>query len=111
LAVVIARLVVMLPLRLMLLVPALRELDLPVITYLANMSSCYLATGVMVAAVLSVQHTLPFEAGSVTLLVASVLVGTITYPLALLVLDRGLAAEMRTIAKEIVSTAKAQAQL
>jgi O-antigen/teichoic acid export membrane protein len=110
LAVVIARLVVMLPLRLMLLVPALRELGLPVTAYLGSMSSCLLATGVMTVAVLFVQHTLPFAAGSVKLLVASVLVGASTYPLALLILDRGLGAEVRTIASDIISTSKSQVQ-
>ena len=105
--VVAARLIVTVPIRGSVLLPCLWRLGIPLRTYLAAMTSPLLATGLMTAVVLVVQHVLLPEAGHMKRLVVSVLAGTLAYPGALLFLDRGLVAEVGIIARDVVSRAKA----
>ena len=105
--VVATRLVAMVPIRGSLLLPCLRELRIPFRTYLVTMASPLLATGLMTAAVLAVRHVLLAEAGHLERLVVSALTGALAYPGALLFLDRGLMAELGTIARDLVSRPKA----
>jgi O-antigen/teichoic acid export membrane protein len=105
--VVTARLVATLPVRATLLLPSLWRLQIPVRTYLATMTSPVVATGLMAVVVWVVQHALLSEAGRVERLIVSALAGALAYPAALLFLDRGLVKEVGTIARDLVSRAKA----
>lgn len=99
-----ARLIAMLPLRLTLLIPSLRELGLPLSGYLSSLTAPLTATGVMAAAVLAIQHGGLGSEGHLQRLMVAVIVGGATYPLALLLLDRGIGTEVKTTVRELLST-------
>jgi PST family polysaccharide transporter len=105
--VAVARVVAMVPLRLTLLVPCLWALAVPMRTYLRNLVSPMLATALMSAAVLTVRHTLPSDARPIERLGVSVLVGAVTYVVAILLLDRTVGTDLRHVAKDLLSTSKA----
>ena len=106
-AVVLTRLVVVVPLRMTLVLPALAEIDLSVGEYLGKLASPLVATGLMVLAVLFVQHGLPFHMTSVEGLVTEILVGAGTYIVALFLLDRTLSTELKTVARDLLSVSQA----
>jgi O-antigen/teichoic acid export membrane protein len=105
--VVTARLVFMVPLRTTLLLPCLRTLRIPIRAYLGTLASPAIASGWMAGVMLAVQHVLLSEAGPVARIVASVMAGALTYPAVLLFLDREVAAEVGTVARDLVSRSKA----
>jgi O-antigen/teichoic acid export membrane protein len=105
-AVAIARLMASLPLRLSLLLPALRELDLSFATYLRNMLAPILATGVMAAAVATVRHVLMPDALRPEALVLSVTTGALSYTITLLCLDPGLVRDFRAMARDLFSASE-----
>jgi hypothetical protein len=105
-AVAIARLMASLPLRLSLLLPALRELDLSFATYLRNMLAPILATGVMAAAVATVRHVLMPDALRPEALVFSVTTGALSYTITLLCLDPGLVRDFRAMARDLFSASE-----
>jgi O-antigen/teichoic acid export membrane protein len=107
--VALARLVAMFPLRATLLLPCLWRLGIPVRAFLATMASPLIATGLMTAAVLVVRAALLSESGPPTRLAATAVTGAVVYAGALLLLDRGLVAEVGVIARDLVSKPKAGA--
>jgi O-antigen/teichoic acid export membrane protein len=106
-AVMVMRLIVVVPLRLTLVVPALTEVDLSVGEYLRGLASPLGATALMVVSVVFVQHGLPFPMSPVEGLVAEVLAGAATYLVALFLLDRTLGSELRIVARELLSGSRA----
>jgi len=106
-AVVLTRLVVVVPLRMTLVLPALAEIDLSVGEYLGKLASPLGATALMVAAVLFLQHGLPFQMTPVEGLVTEILVGAGTYIVALFLLDRTLSTELKTVARDLLSVSQA----
>lgn len=105
--VVTARLFFMVPLRATLLLPCLRTLQIPLGGYLGTLVSPAVATGAMAGVVLVIQYVLLPEAGPVARIVTSAMAGALTYPAVLLFLDRDVAAEVGTIARDLVSRPKA----
>lgn len=103
----VARLIGIIPLRMLLLLPSLRELGLPLTQYLSGLTSPLAATAVMAAGVLALQHALSGWAGPVERLVLGIGTGALIYPAALLLLDGGLGTEMKTITRDLFSTSKA----
>jgi len=101
--VVTARLILMVPLRATLVLPSLRALQVPIRSYLGTLVSAATATGAMAAVVVMVQHFLVPEMGGAGRIVASVVAGGLTYPAVLLFVDREMAAEVGTIAHDLVS--------
>jgi hypothetical protein len=106
-AVVLTRLVVVVPLRMTLVLPALAEIDLSVGEYLGKLASPLGATALMVGAVLFLQHGLPFHMTLVEGLVTEILVGAGTYIVALFLLDRTLSTELKTVARDLLSVSQA----
>jgi teichuronic acid exporter len=106
-AVVLTRLVVVVPLRMTLVLPALAEIDLSVGEYLGKLASPLGATALMVGAVLLLQHGLPFHMTPVEGLVTEILVGAGTYIVALFLLDRTLSTELKTVARDLLSVSQA----
>jgi O-antigen/teichoic acid export membrane protein len=104
--VALARVITMVPLRLWNLAVALDELELSMTTYATNMLSPALAGGVMATIVLLVRHGLFQLVSAPERLIASMIVGVVAYPVALLLIDRGLGVEVRTICRELVLSAK-----
>jgi O-antigen/teichoic acid export membrane protein len=104
--VTLARLVAMIPLRATLLLPCLWRLGIPMRAYLATMASPLIATGLMTAAVLLVQIGLLAEAGPSARLTATAITGAAVYAGTLLLLDRGLVAEVGVIARDVVSKSR-----
>jgi O-antigen/teichoic acid export membrane protein len=102
-----ARLVVMLPLRLTLLLPSLREMELPITAFLVSLRSPLFAVALMGTTVVFVRDVVLPSAGHLERLVLTVLAGAITYPAALLLLDRGLGPEVRGMARDLFSTSRA----
>jgi len=106
-AVVVTRLIVVIPLRLTLVLPALAEIDLSAGEYLRRLASPLGATGAMVVAVVFLQHGLPFQMSPVEGLAAEILAGASTYIVALFLLDRTLGTELRTVARDLLSGSQA----
>lgn len=105
--VALARVIAMVPLRLTLLLPCLWALEVPMRTYLRQLVSPMLATGLMSGAVLTVHHAFPVDGRPIERLGVSVAVGAVTYVLAILLLDRTLGSDIRHVAKDLFSTSKA----
>lgn len=105
--VVIARVVVMVPLRLTLLIPSLLQLEVPLMVYLRTLGSSVTATALMAAGVLVAQLARPAEASHLEMLAASATSGAAIYLAALFLLDRGLTAEIRTMARDLFSPQRA----
>ncbi len=106
-AVVIMRLVVVVPLRLTLVLPALAELDLSAAEYVRRLASPLGATGLMVAVVLLLQHALPFQRSPIEGLAMDIMAGAASYIVALFLLDRTLGAELRIVARDLLSVSQA----
>ena len=106
-AVGVARLTVVVPLRMTLVLPALAEIDLSVGDYLKKLASPLGATGLMIAAVLCLQHGVPLQVTAVESLVAEVATGAGTYVVALFLLDRTLGTELKTVARDLLSASQA----
>ena len=105
--VTVARLIVIVPLRLILLLPSLRELGMPLAKYAGGLATPAAATGAMVVAVAMLQHAWPEAAGTLGRLVLGIGAGALTYPAVLLVLDRKLGSDMKVAARDLFSTSKA----
>lgn len=105
--VMIARLASIAPIRLFMLMAALRELELSPAVYLRRVASPVGAVALMVLAVGVLQRSWPFHANRLELLVASIAAGAITYMLALLLLDRTLVGELRTLLGDLFSVSRA----
>jgi O-antigen/teichoic acid export membrane protein len=106
-AVGVARLVVVVPLRMTLVAPALAEIDLPVGEYVRRLASPLGATGLMTAAVLFLQHGLALHISPTESLVAEIATGAVTYLVALFLLDRTLGTELKTAARDLLSASQA----
>jgi O-antigen/teichoic acid export membrane protein len=104
--VALARLAVMVPLRLTLLVPCLWALEVPFRVYLRTLASPFFSTAVMAAAVVGVRHVMA-DSGLWERAVASAVVGAVSYVGALLVLDRNLVHEVHIMAHDLLSRTKA----
>jgi O-antigen/teichoic acid export membrane protein len=102
-----ARLITVIPIRLALFVPTLRELQLSPASYLRSLASPLQATAIMTVFVLLVRHTWPLYGGQLGLLLLSVATGAVTYSVALFLLDRSFGSEIRTAAHDLFSTSKA----
>jgi teichuronic acid exporter len=105
--VAVARLVAMVPIRLSILVPSLRDLGLPFSGFLASLRSPFFASVIMATAVVLVRDLLPESAGHLERLVVGVAVGAVAYPAALLLLDRRVATEVKEMARDLFSRSKA----
>ncbi len=105
--VMIARLTIIAPIRLFMLIAALRELELSPAVYLRRLASPLCAVALMVLAVGLLQRSRPLHANPLELLVSSIAVGAITYVLALLLLDRTLVTELRMLARDLFSVSRA----
>jgi O-antigen/teichoic acid export membrane protein len=105
--VVIARAVVMIPLRLTLLLPTLFELGVSLSVYLRTLGSPLAATALMSAGVLAAQFARPAEAGHFEMLAATVSLGAAIYLVALFLLDRSLTTDIRTMARDLFSPSSA----
>jgi O-antigen/teichoic acid export membrane protein len=104
--VALARLIVMVPLRLTLLVPCLWALEVPFRVYLRTLASPFFSTVVMALAVVGVRHVMA-DSGLWERAVASAVVGAVSYVGALLVLDRNLVREVQSMARDLLSRSKA----
>jgi hypothetical protein len=102
-----ARVIAMLPVRLSILLPSLRELGLPLSGYVANLTAPLAATGVMSLVVLGVQRGAVGEAGHLERLVVAGASGAAVYLAALLVMDRRLGSEVRTMARDLFASSRA----
>jgi O-antigen/teichoic acid export membrane protein len=105
--VAVARAIAMVPLRLTLLLPCLWALAVPMRAYLRNLVSPLLATAVMSAAVLGARHALPSDTRAIERLGVSVVAGAVTYVVMILLLDRTVGADLRHVARDLLSTSKA----
>ena len=103
----IAWLVAFVPARSILLLLGLRELGLSVQGYLRQLLSPLLATAAMAFSVLVVARLFTSEAEPLAQIAIEIGIGALTYVSALLVLDRRLTADIRTIAQDLFATAKA----
>ncbi len=105
--VMVARVIVIIPLRFTLLLPALREVELSLASYLRSIASPLWAVALMTAVVELLQHGWPTHGGRLELLVLSIVAGAATYTLALLLRDRALGTEIRIVARELFSASRA----
>lgn len=94
-------------LRTLLLSLSLRELELSFAHYLKNISAPLCASLIMVAAVLGARDVLPVLDTGLHRLIRDIAAGAIAYPAALLLLDRALGGEMRTIVQTIFAGSRA----
>jgi O-antigen/teichoic acid export membrane protein len=101
-----ARVVLVLPLRLCILRDGLRELEAPFLTYIRHLWSPLIATAAMFTAVVLTHFGLLVTAGPFERLLVEVPIGSLTYGLALPLLDRGLLGELRTIARDLWSRSR-----
>ena len=103
----VAWLVAYVPSRSILLLLALRELGLSVQDYLRQLLSPFLATGAMAFSVLVVARMLTSDVEPLAQMAIEIGAGALTYASALLVLDRRVSADIKTIARDLFATAKA----
>jgi len=106
-AVVTVRLLVVVPLRMTVLLPALSEIELSVGDYVRRLASPLGATALMVVAVLFLQHGVPLQLSPLESLVSEIATGAGTYTVALFLLDRTLSAELKTVARDLLSASQA----
>jgi O-antigen/teichoic acid export membrane protein len=98
----VARLIVMIPLRIGFLLPCLWTLRLPFGAYLNGIRSPMMSVGVMTVGVLIVQHIFP-NAGGVERVAISAAAGAVAYGTSLYLFDRGLVRDARTIVSDLLS--------
>jgi O-antigen/teichoic acid export membrane protein len=106
-AVVTVRLLVVVPLRMTVLLPALSEIELSVGDYVRRLASPLGATALMVVAVLFLQHGVPLQLSPLESLVSEIATGAGTYIVALFLLDRTLSTELKTVARDLLSASQA----
>src|SRR5205823_1097544 len=107
LGVALASLYVLVPARFRLVLAGLREIGLSLPAYCRHLSSPLLATGAMALVVVLVQRFTGGETSPVFHTSLAVCAGALTYPGILLALDRGLGADLRSIARDLTAPAKA----
>lgn len=97
-----ARLIVMVPLRLSLLLPCLWALRVRFGTYLRDLLSPLVSTGLMTVIVLVVQHFVP-ETSRLERVAVAAVAGAVTYTASLFLLDRGLVRDVNTVVRDLLS--------
>jgi O-antigen/teichoic acid export membrane protein len=102
-ALLFARVLLIAPLRLSILLPSLRALELSFASYVSHLASPFIATGSMVGMVLVAHVSLLASATPFDRLLVEVPLGALTYVFTLLILDRGLTGEVKTIARDLFS--------
>lgn len=102
----VVRLGAVVPLRLTLLIPVLRELDLPFYRYLANIRAPFVATTIMAIVVTGVRYLIALPEGSLERLALSVLSGALTYCAAIVVVDPSVTILVKQTARDLVSRAE-----
>ncbi len=102
-----ARLITIIPVRLTLLGPTLRELGLSFPTYAKGIGSPLAATAIMAGVVLVTRQVWSLPAGHLESLVGSVVAGAAGYGTALFLLDRSFGSEIRTVARGLFSASGA----
>ncbi len=105
--VAVARIVALVPLRLTLLIPCHRALELPMSEYFGSLMYPLIATVSMGLAVYGVQEVLLAGEGHVYRLIGSVLTGCVVYPAVLVLCDRGVTGEARILTQDLLSSRKA----
>jgi O-antigen/teichoic acid export membrane protein len=103
----IGRLIMTIPVRMSVLLPALWELELSPWAYARSLASPAAAVAVMTLAVWVLRQTWGFPDGRVELLALSILLGGVTYLTTLFLLDRGLVGESRSMVKDLISRSQA----
>ncbi len=103
----VARLITTLPLRLVMLLQTLRELEVTFGTFLKTLSAPIGASAVMTAAVLAVRHAWIQPASRIELLTLSIAGGAVTYAVALFLLDRTLVPDLKIMARDLRGTSNA----
>jgi hypothetical protein len=98
--------IVLAPLRLLILAPCLRELELSMAAYFKTFASPFMATGVMVAAVCLERRAFLWH-GHLEAVAMSVAVGAVLYVGGLLLFDRRLGGELFGIARDVFAPARA----
>lgn len=102
-----ARLITIIPIRLTLLIPALREVDLSLTEYVRGIGSPLGATAIMAAVVLGVREVSALPVGHIESLALSVTTGAAVYGVALFSLDRAFGGEIRAVARNLFSGSRA----
>jgi teichuronic acid exporter len=105
--VAVAWLVSLVPARWVLLRLGLRELDLSVRDFSRHLVSPFLATGAMAVAMLLVRRVVAGEMPPLTQMMMEIAAGGLTYAALLLLLDRRLSADIRTMARDLFVAARA----
>jgi hypothetical protein len=105
--VAVARLTTTLPLRLTMLVQTLREIDVPLGTFLRTLSPPAGACAVMAVVVLTIQHAGMLWGGRLEVVVASIAGGAVAYTVALFLLDRTLVPDLKLMARDLRGTSAA----
>jgi O-antigen/teichoic acid export membrane protein len=101
--VMLARLIIMISLRLLLLIPALSELELSPTAYARTLAPSLYAATLMSAAVYLVRYGWPLQNSRLELLVLSITTGAVTYVASVLWFDRTLRADLRAIARDVAA--------
>lgn len=104
-----ARLIVMIPLRLSILIPSLRDIGLTSPAYLRNVGPQFASASVMAAVVLVAQHALPSASGHAENLLWAVSTGALTYVGVSLCLDAAVRREVKTVFREVLPISHARA--
>ena len=99
-----ARLIMMVPVRLAIVLPGFREIGMRASVFVLNLLPALAATGVMAAVVLLVQHSMPDSLGHLERLLYGVAAGAVSYPAAVLLFDRTLGRELKAGVQELLST-------
>jgi O-antigen/teichoic acid export membrane protein len=107
-AVILARFIAIVPLRVIMLLATLRELEVSPTLYLRSLAAPFGAVVPMIAAVELVQVAGLPNGNRLECLALSIAVGAITYLMALFLLDRTIGSELRTGLRDLFSASKAQ---
>jgi hypothetical protein len=95
------------PVRMSVLLPALWDLQLSPWTYARSLASPAAAAAVMTVSVGLLRQTWAFADSRLELLALSILLGGVTYTGTLVLLDRGLVGEARSMVKDLISPSQA----
>ncbi|HKW94417.1 MAG TPA: lipopolysaccharide biosynthesis protein [Methylomirabilota bacterium] len=98
-----ARVVAILPLRLFILLPSLKELDLRFSRFAAHLGGPLIATAAMVGVVLGAHVSVLGSAEPLERLLVEVPLGALAYVVTLVGWDRSLSVEIKTIARDLLS--------
>jgi teichuronic acid exporter len=102
-----AWLIVLVPARAILIFVSLRELQLSVREYLRHLLLPAVATGAMTFSVLTVPGLMAIDMSALATLAVKVCIGALAYVLVLLILDRQVSTEIKTIARDVFAASKA----